>query len=232
MSVDKSCLFYDNCIQKSIPCFLVPNEIYSTQTTFNRDIFVRIEFDTSKFGLYNINPLQVSKFVRNTVRIDKIYPATSQIEIDYALACMPAAVPNNETHYSDEMRRYEKIIQMFCDFDGFFSVDTFYTIAEFVAYEVTIVYGDVPTRQFMLTLTQSPVLTEQPASLNEIQSSVIRMTRMVFNKCQAIGTGYEEGDDIMYYLVNYRLLPGLDQVFVTYPISLKTLRLNVNFIIC
>jgi hypothetical protein len=232
MPVDKSCLFYDSCTGKKIPCFLAPNELYSTQTSFNRDIFVRVEFDASKFSTYDVDPLLVSKFIRNTVRIDRMYPATTQGEIDYALSCMPAIVPDSQNHYQNEMARYEKLIEMFCDFDGLFSIDTFYTIAEFVAYEITIVYGDVPTRQFMLSLTQSPALTEQPEGLTELQSSVIRMTRMVFNKCHATGTGYEEGDDTMYYLVNYRLIPGLDLVFVTYPFSLKTLRFNVNFINC
>jgi hypothetical protein len=232
MSLDKSCLFYDKCTGKTVPCFIVPNEFYSTMAPFNRELYVKVILDPSKFVTYGITPALASRFIRDVVRLETMYPASTQTEIDYALACMPTAIADEENHYINELIRYEKLVSMLCDFEGFLSLDFFYTFAEFVAYELTVVYGNTATRQFMLALTQSPPLSEQPTSLSPEAACIIRMTRTVFNKCQEIGTGYEENDDPLYYLTNYRRTIGMDALFSQVPLRLKVLRNNLNFIIC
>lgn len=211
-----NCIFYDRILEKKVPCLLLPGRLTTVEDKMCKKIFVQVQYDSSKFVEYNITVEELDRYSSEFVNIHDIYPANTQAQIDYSTA----VIPNKVTNDSDELDRYEAIIEMITTVNGDISKDIFYRLSDFVSYELLFQRCTYNERLFMMSLSVSE-LTEQPVQIFIPQ--MVRMTKRLFEK-------YTTTIDSEYDIDNYNNYYEYEN---TLPITLNinNLKYNVNFII-
>jgi hypothetical protein len=211
-----NCIFYDKTLKKQIPCILIPGKIFSKSDEMSKKLYVQVYFNSSKFVEYNVTIEKLERYSSEFVNIHDLYPANTQAQINYA----NAVIPNLFTTYSDELDRYESLINMITDVVGDISKDVFYLLSDLVSYELLFTKCTLTERQFMMSLTTSQ-LVEQPVSV--LIPQMIRMTKRLFEKyTSAIDSEYDLDNYNNYYIYK-------DTLPIT--LNIDNLKFNVNYII-
>lgn len=210
------CIFYDKFLYKQIPCLLVTNELYKITNDFDRKFYVHVEFDPSKFEEFNTSRAELLRYSKEKIKLIDIYPARSQKEIDYAINCIPNLLTNN--HSSDELDRFESIIDMLTEND--ITRELFYNLCEFITYELLFMYCTTDEKSFFMILSASQ-LSEQPEVI--LIPQIIRMLKRIFTK-------YLETPYDVIKIMNYRRFSGFDSELPV-RISLTNLKYNCNYLI-
>lgn len=210
------CIYYDRNLGKKVPCILIPGELHSTTTDLGRKTYVHVYFDSTRFVEFSVTEGELNRYCSEFVNIHDLYPANTQAQKDYANAVIPSGFTNN----SDELDRYEAIINMITTVTGDISKDMFYLLSDLVSYELLFMKCTYDERIFMLGLSAAQ-LTAQPDPIQIPQ--IIRMTKRLFEKyTTAIDTNYDLDNYNNYYAHDGSL-----------PITLNTdnLKYNVNYIV-
>lgn len=215
-----SCVFYDKTLNKKVPCFIVPDKVYELDYNYSIRTFVQIVYDYSKLQDYNLTVQELVRYSVQHVMINDIYPATNETEINYANANIPNLVSDTNNFYTNELNRFEKILDMITDSDNL-NTQTFYILAEFISDELLFSYCSQNDRLFMLYLSNT-VLTNQPGFIPVPQ--MVRMTRKIFEKFSNEYRNYKIFNKRKYHEFNYISFPIL--------INYDNLHYNVNFLIC
>lgn len=209
-----NCLFYDQILNKKIPCKLVPNhfppDLVNRTDLFLRKYIVKVEFDFSKYLEYNLTEQETLRYSSEYVNFMDLYPANTQEDIDYANACIPNLIPDEANHKQNELNRFEKLINMFCSTDSITS-ENFYILCDFISYELLFRYHTHEERVFLLTIANVP-LTQVPENI--LCKQTIRLVYMLRNKYI-----YTNLNDIIYRIENYRNISEFN--IYTYPIILN-----------
>lgn len=224
------CIFYDFKLGKQIPCLLDKNVIHDVETRFDKKYYVHVSFDDTKYTQYNTNRDELIRYSSEFVSINEIYPATIQAELDYINETFPkkyakSSIPflTTTTHSSDELDRFEKIIDMITDVVGNISRDNFIKLIDFINYELVFTYCNQTERDFLDTLSESQ-LVSQPGTTEVPQ--ILRMLIRIFSKADS--SWYTSPNDT-YKIINRRNFSGFDSDF-PFIIDLVNLEYNVNFI--
>lgn len=151
-----NCLYYDRILQKTIPCILVPNKIYTDRD--GRKV-VNITYDDSKFTEYNTNIEELYRYSYDTIRIMDLYPNTNSDQLAYAQACIPNKIANISTFRDDELTRIYTLVEMIIN-NTTLHLDTFLKICDFISYEILFVILDHISRLFMAYIANN-TLNEQ-----------------------------------------------------------------------
>lgn len=211
-----NCIFYDRILKKQVPCKMIPGKIFSKSNEMYKKLYIQVYFDSSKFTEYNVNIEKLERYSSEFINIHELYPANTQTQINYA----NTVIPNVFTTYSDELDRYESLINMVTDITGDISKDMFYFLSDLVSYELLFTKCISTERQFMMSISNSK-LTEQPTII--LIPQIIKMTRRLFEK-------YTSVIDVEYDLDNYNNYYEYENVL---PITLNidNLKYNVNYIV-
>jgi hypothetical protein len=208
------CIFYDRVLAKKIPCLLVANKIHVN----NGIKYCKVTFDSSKFVEYNVTKYELDRYSSDSVKINEIYPARNQTEIDYANACIPNAISNN--HITDELNRFESLITMLTDVSSITSA-VFYNIADFISYDLLFFYCTHNERVFLLTIS-TVELTSLPDPIPVPQ--IVRSVKRIMDK-------FPDDETIIYRIQNHRDLSEFS--YLTFPLSLNIpiLKYNVDYLV-
>jgi len=208
------CLFYDECLKKTVPCLLVPNQVY----TINNQKYCKVLFDSSLYSQYNITQNDVSRYCSDSIKLMDIYPARTQDEIDYALLCIP-----NNTNISDfinkELSRLLKIITMIVSGQTVRS-NVFYQLSDFISYEILFKYCTQNDRIFMLGISNN-LLSGLPSNI--LAQYVICMTKQIFDN-------YPNDNTTTYYIQNYNNLVEFSYLTFPLPINIPILVQNIDLL--
>ena len=225
------CVFYEFRLRKNVPCLLEKNVIYDVKTQFDKRYYVHTEFDVTKFAEFNTNRDELIRYSSEFVPINEVYPAVVQAELDYIDKTLPKHFTKTSTsflttgtnHSSDELDRFETVIDSLTDVDGEINRENFYRLLDFINYELVFTYCNSTERTFLDTLSASQ-LTEQPSTVEVPQ--ILRMLKGLFSKGNSAWyTGSFDG----YKILNYRNFSGFPGSF-PYRVSLTNLEYNVNYI--
>jgi hypothetical protein len=217
-----NCLFYDKTLNKTVPCFLIPNQVYTT----NHRKFVNISLDPSKFTEYNTNIQELVRYSSFTIRLIDLYPNTTPQELAYAQSCIPNIVPNLTTFYYDELVRFKKIVDMVLNTNSITS-DTFYKLADFLSYEVLFLFLQANERKFMLTIATIPLTSGNVAAVIAANGGINNI-KPYLQTCLKLFTSYAYTDN-NYYIQN---IMNLASTGVTFPlvINVPLLQSNLQFL--
>lgn len=158
-----NCLYYDPVLQKPIPCFIVPNQVYTIE---NRK-YVNITWDTTQFDAYNTSLNELNRYSSDTIRLLDLYPNTTSAQLTYATACFPNLIANPSTYENDELVRCQALVNMVLNVTSpdTVSKDTFFKVADFLSYEVLFLVLQHVEREFMLTIANVPLTTDNVAAV-------------------------------------------------------------------
>lgn len=210
------CVFYNQTIQKKVPCILIPGELYGKTSDYKRKLYVHVYFDPTEYINYNVTQEELNRYCSEFVNIYDIYPMNTIDQQNYANAVIPDKVTNN----SDELDRFEAIVNMLTDVSGDIDDEMFYYLADFISYELLFTYSTQQERVFMLTIS-SIQLTEQPLVVEIPQ--IVRMTKRIFEK-------FTEPIDSLYDIDNYNNYHTYKDILPR-TLNIDFLKYNVNFII-
>jgi len=217
-----NCLFYDKVLNKTIPCFLVANQLY----TINNRKFVNINFDPSQFATYNTNIQELTRYSLLTTRLVDIYPNTTPEELAYAQACIPNLISDLNTFEYDELVRFKKLVEM-CLNTNSITPDTFYKLADFLSYEVLFLFLQANERHFMLTIATIPLTLENVATVIASNGGITTIIPYL-QTCLTLFTSYAYVDTT-YYIRN---IMNLANTNVTFPLAINVplLQSNLQFL--
>lgn len=210
-----NCIFYNERLNKKIPCILIPGSIKVIENTIERSVYVHVYFDASKYAEYDLTSIELIRYCSEFVNIREIYPMVTTNQINYANTVIPNGVTNN----SDELDRYEALIEMITNTTGDIPKEMFYILSDLVSYELLFNYCEYYHRVFMMSLSMAQ-LTAQPSIV--LVPQMIRMTKRIFSK-------YSDSVDTYYDLDNYNNYYEHDNI-LPLTIHIDNLRYNVNFI--
>lgn len=225
-------LFYDQILSKAIPCNIEPNFCEIQETQLGRRYYVRCKYDFTQFATYNVTKEEVYRYSSEIVQLNDVYPANTQAQIDYFNLVAPDKIINANDHESDEMDRFEAMIDMICDFTGDLDIDVFFNLAQFISYELLFTYCNQNERIFFQTIS-SVLLTQQPNPVEVPQ--MVRMVRAIFDKVDTAHPKFNTlkngaSPNKLYKLYNSRRYSELDYIPFPILIDIEVLEQNVNFI--
>ena len=226
MSVSKNCLFYDRHLGKILPCFIVPNMIYSNTDSSDWRKYCKIMFDQTLYTTYGTNQDEIDRYSIDSVKIIDIYPARTLVEIAYATSMIPNKT--SLTHEVDELNRMEQIITMITDSVSIKS-GFFYKLADFISYELLFTYLNHNERVFMMTMCNAPFTLGNIAAFIPGGPSttpvpqMIRMTKRIFDQ-------YPADTTIVYGIQNIGNLAAFDYIPFPLGINIPIMRANINFL--
>lgn len=210
------CVYYERNLGKKVPCILIPGELHSKTNDLVRKTYVHIYFDSTRFVEFGVTEGELNRYCSEFININELYPTNTQAQKDYA----NAVIPNGFTNNSDELDRYEAIINMITDVSGDISKNMFYLLSDLVSYELLFTKCTYDERIFMMGLSSSQ-LNVQPDPIKVPQ--MIRMTKRLFEKyTDTVDTNYDI-DNYNYYYIHDGALPIV--------LNIDNLKYNVNFII-
>lgn len=230
MSVSKLCLFYDSRIQKKVPCLIKEDSVYEVKDDFGIQYYIHVEFDSSRYSTFNTFREELLRFSSEFVKLNDIYPAETQSEIDYADSVLPkilgrVTTPHLTTssHNSDELDRFEKIVDALTDVVGTVSATTYVRLLNFILYEVYFLYTNSTERSFIDSLSASQ-LVSQPGTVYVPQ--IIRMLKKLFSK---IDSSFYTGAYSGWKILNFKNMNEFESD-VPKILNLTNLQYNVNYI--
>jgi hypothetical protein len=191
-----------------VPCTIVPNEIYKINVM--KDPHVRVIYDSTKFETFNVTIEELRRYSSELVPLIEVYPNTTSEELTYAGSGLYDS--------ASELVRFETLINMITDVSKLKS-DVFYTLAEFISYELLFRYLTSPQRLFMMSLAAS--LIEDPITESMVEhcnTPMINMTKRIFDKFPNIPG--------IHKIVNYKHFGNLSHI--TFPILLNITNLKAN----
>lgn len=215
---DYPCVYYNTKLKQNIPCFLLKNYITEYNHMSGRNFSVQIIPDESKYVEYNLSQNKILKYVFELIPINEIYPYSTQEEIDYADSVIPDKI--SPTHIQDELKRYDKIIEILCDVPEITGT-TYEKIASFISYELLFTLHTSEERVFMFGLSQV-LLTEIPENI--LTPYLINMT---YNFC----TKYNDiGFSRIFKIFNYNHYSHA--LYIQFPLEVNKdiLKANVIFL--
>lgn len=220
--MNKNCLFYDKTLNKTIPCILVPNQLYTVEMRK----YANISFDITQLATYNLTLNELLRYSAFNVRLMDLYPNTSNDELLYAQSCIPNLIANAGTFEYDELVRFQKLVDMLLDVNEI-TADTFYKIADFLSYEVLFLYLQANERRFMLTIA---TINLTPENVNAIivSNGGIDTIKPYLKTCLKLFTSFNYTDN-NYYVRN---IMNLANIGVTFPlvINVPLLQSNIQFL--
>lgn len=224
--VSKESLFYDSRIQKKVPCLIKENELFEINDNFGVQYYIHVSFDDTKYTNYNTNRDELMRYSSEFIKLNDIYPAETQAEIDYAVSVMPKQYANTSvphlttsTHNTDELDRFEKIINILTDTTGDISSAVFIKLFNFIMYELYFTYCNATERAFLDSLSASQ-LGSQPGTIYVPQ--ILRTLKQLFSK-------FDYGAMNMWKILNFKHFSEFENN-VPILVSLVNLDFNVNFI--
>jgi len=210
------CLFYDKILQKIIPCNIIANKLLS----LHGDRFCKITYDSTLFATYTTNYEELFRYSTDTIDIFDLYPANTQTEIDYAIACIPNNISND--HKNDELLRFEQLVFMLTDVESI-QTDFFYKIADLLSYDLLFFYLNQDERIFMLTICtyNIPLVAVSTIMINGVipVKPYLRSIKRIFDKFPIDNT-------IIYNVQNIRNLAEFSHI--TFPLELNIPYLKAN----
>jgi hypothetical protein len=205
-----------------IPCFLVPNKVY----TIDNRKYVNISWDPTQFATYNINIEELIRYSKLTIRLVDLYPNTNSSQLTYAQACMPNLIANTSTFENDELVRFQTLVNMILNTTNPITSDTFYKVADFLSYEVLFLYLQTNERHFMLYIATHTLTS---GNVDAVIAGVGGITTIIpfLKSCLTIFTSYAYIDTI-YNIQNIMNLA----LGITFPLQINVplMQANIQFL--
>jgi len=212
-------IFYCPIIKKKIPGTLVINNLFRECTEYHLNLYVVIKYDFSKFGIFSLKRDEVYRYSKQVVDIKNVYPYNTQSEKDYADSVIPKYVESIITdHQEKELNRYETIITELINVNEI-SYNMFYSLCEFLSFEVLFELCDLTDRIFFQTMSAIQ-LTEQPDPVRVPQ--IVRLLKLLFDKFSV--------QDIQFKIIDFDHFKEFDYLSFPIVINIVNLEYNINYI--
>lgn len=216
-----NCLFYDRDLNKTIPCILIPNQVY----TIDHRKYVNITFDTTKFNEFNTNIEELIRYSKFTIKLVDLYPNTNEEELIYAQKCIPNNIFDIKTFENDELLRFKKLIEMCLNTTNPIIPDTFYKLADFLSYEIMLLYLKPNERKFMFTIATYPLNMNNVINIINSNEGIDIIIPYLLT-CLNLFTSYNYTDN-HYYIQN---IMNLANTGLTFPLVINVPLLQKNLL--
>jgi len=219
-----SCLYYDHNLRKLIPCFLIPNKIFTIQDGRK---YVNVTYDSSQFETYNTNYNELYRYSSSSVRLIDLYPNTNSEQLAYAQACVPNLIANQSTYQTDELNRVVSLVTMISSVTP--SQDTFYKLCDFISCEILFTVLQDSDRKFMAVVGNMSLNTSNIGPILTQFGGIVPVKMyllMIYNLFNL----YSD-NTVVYYLQNsLNLSDVISRYNIVFPISLNIQILRPNMI--
>lgn len=224
-----SCLYYDKILQKTVPCFIVPNKLY----TFADDRkHVNVMYDRDKFVEYGVSLQELYRYSLDTVLLIDLYPNTTVDQLAYAQACIPNKIANATTYKLDEVNRVLALVGMIIS-QGSITSDTFYKLCDFLSYEVLFTTLEQIDRLFMGCIASVVLTTQNIAAIITQFGGVVPTKPYLLATRNLFNIYPDDNTTSVYYLQNIMNLTDVVKTYnIVFPqqLTITTLRNNIIFL--
>ena len=201
-----NCLFYDYKLQTTIPCILIPGELYRDYKPWRIILYLHVYFDPTQSNIYPVTQDQFNRYSSEFVNIHDLYPANTPEQISY----YNSVIPNLFTNNTDELNRFMALISMIVNTGlGDIPADLFFGLCQFISYELLFNLCTLSDREFLLGIS-TVILTDQPPNIPVPQ--IIQMYKTMCNAYSPYTTITD------WYIENYN---SYQQCYGVLPIHLN-----------